>query len=214
MELRCSRQGTSQSLWDPLAPERTGPRREVRLTLKSFSLAKWRIMCLRSLVVLVASKTCPEKRTWLALTSVYCTSRGRVCHFLGPQEKLHPPRPPPQPPSCAQGPKGRARWEQSLKQHAGEGHGGTLAPGAAAPRSGGPCPSVCPTHRRPLGSSGYLHPLLSSQLRPDTCPRRQHPPTALSIRSALQGTLPRQRGDETYSQDLLQSGPPPLSGNF
>lgn len=123
-------------------------------------------------------------------------------------------QPPPQPPSCAQGPKGRARWEQSLKQHAGEGHGGTLAPGAAAPRSGGPCPSVCPTHRRPLGSWGYLHPLLSSQLRPDTCPRRQHPPTALSIRSALQGTLPRQRGDETYSQDLLQSGPPPLSGNF
>lgn len=94
MELRCSRQGTSQSLRDPLAPERTGPRREIRLTLKSFSLAKWRIMCLLSLVVLVASKTWPEKRTRLALNSVYCTSRGQVCHFLGLQEKLHPPRPP------------------------------------------------------------------------------------------------------------------------
>lgn len=213
MELRCSRQGTSQSLRDPLAPERTGPRREIRLTLKSFSLAKWRIMCLRSLVVLVASKTWPEKRTRLALNSIYCTSRGRVCHFLGPQEKLHPPRPPTASLLCSRT-KGKGRVGTVLK----------------ATRRGGP--------RRDAGSRGrgpqvrravplsLSHPPASSWVLGLPSPtasltaqaRRLSPPaaspTALSTRSALQGTVRRQRGDETYSPDLLQSGPPPLSGNF
>ena len=82
--------------------------------MKSFSLAKWRIMCLLSLVVLVASKTWPEKRSRLALNSVYCTTRGRVCHFLGFQEKLHPPRPP-MASVLRSGTKGEARVGTVLK---------------------------------------------------------------------------------------------------
>ena len=130
-----------------------------------------------------------------------------LLYFLGLQEKLHPPRPP-RPPSCTQGPKGRPGWEQSLKQCAGEGHGGLLASGATPPRSGGLCPSVCPTHQLPLGSWGYPHPLLPSRLRPDACPLQQHPPMAPSTRPSLQGTVPRQEGRQDLFPRLTAIWPP------
>lgn len=134
-------------------------------------------------------------RAQFELNSVYQTTRGQAWHFLGLQERPHPPRPPTAS-SCSQGWKGRERRNHSHTQ--GREHKeGTRVPSAAAapgPAACAPPPSP-PDDHLPPESLCCPCPLLPSQLRPDTCPHWRCPHAALTTFPPSQGSIPL--GSET-----------------